>query len=286
MPPKYTKAQKQAYARRMRKRKRRIAPKKKAYQQSYQIAKITAPLLPKTRLCFMTYLQKFTLDPAPINAGLTDLHNSTMPIRTITLNNLKDMDEETSSLGTPGNMNDLFSNHQPRGYTEWGAHYNHMTVLSTKTEIEGRNRYTKVDNAGNGTYILPPEPVALGYLSSHFNTKQHSDVAGTKFNDIQEQRQLIYRELNDEKHRVKLKHTWTLKKEPVRNKNLKMDNVTSDYNWGSLYEVDILQTNKRFLHVFAYPLGLENNVDPTPIDVVVRVSACVLLSSRNEVSRS
>lgn len=285
MPARYTKAQKQAYAKRMR-RKKRIAPKKKAYRNSYQIAKITAPLLPKTRLCFMTYLQKFTLDPAPINAGLTDVHNSTMPMRTFTINNLKDMDEETSSLGTAGNMNDLFSNHQPRGYSEWGTHYNHMTVLSTKTEIEGRNKYHQQTDANGHLTIVPPEPVALGYLSSHFNNKTHSDVAGTKFNDIQEQRQLIYRELNDDRHKVSLTHTWSLKKEPARNKNLKMDNHTSDYAWGSLYEVDILATNKRYVHVFAYPLGLTDNVNPEPIDVTIRVSACVLLSNRNEVGRS
>ena len=274
MPPKYTKAQKAAYARRMRRRKKRLPAKAKAYKNSYAIAQITKPLFPKTRLCFMNYLQKFRLDPQPINAGAGDFHNSTMAIRTFTINNLKDMDEQTSSLGAPGNLNDEFANHQPRGYSEWGTHYNNMTVVSTKTTIEARNRYVTVSPESttshpltaaqivSGTYIRPPEPVAIGILGPHFNAKTHSDVAGTKFNDLLEQKQCKYRELNDDRQKVKLVHNWTLKKEPTRNKNLKMDGSTSDFAWGSLYEVDILQTNKRHCHIFAAPLGIKDNLDP------------------------
>ena len=298
MPKRYTKAQKVAYAKKMRAKKKKANKYIKAYSNSYQIAKITAPLMPKTRLCFMNYLQKFRLDPQPINAGALDVHNSTMAIRTFTINNLKDMDEQTASLGTPGNMNDQFANHQPRGYTQWGSHYNHMTVVSSKTTIEARNRYVTVAPESttahplttgqivSGTYIRPPEPVAVGFMSPHFNAKSHATVAGTKFNDLLEQKQCTYRELNDDKQKIKLVHNWTLKKEPARSKNLKMDNVTSDYNWGSLYEVDILQTNKRHCHIFCAPLGIKDNVDPTPVDVTVQVSVCVLLSNRNEIDRS
>ena len=286
MPQKkqYTKAQKAAYARRMRKKKQ--PAKKKAYRNSYQMAKITAPLLPKTRLCFMNYLQKFRLDPNPVNAGTADVHNSTMAIRTFTINNLKDMDEQTTSLGTAGNMNDLFSNHQPRGYSEWGQHYNNMTVLSTKTSIEARNRYITHTDANHGLTIIPPDSVAVGFMTSHFNPKTHSDVSGQKFNDLLEQKQCVYRELNDDKHKVSLTHKWSLKKEPTYRKNLKMDGSTSDFAWGSLYEVDILQTNKRHIHIFATALSSKDNLDPTPVDIVVQVSACVLLSNRNEMSRS
>jgi hypothetical protein len=281
-----------------RRRRKKMPAKKKAYRNSYAIAKITAPLVPKTRLCFMNYVQKFRLDPQPVNAGSLDVHNSTMAIRTFTINNLKDMDEQTSGLGTPGNMNDQFANHQPRGYTQWGAHYNSMTVVSTKTSIEARNRYVTVQpvsttahplTAGqivSGTYIRPPEPVAVGFMTSHFNRKTHSDVAGVKFNDLLEQKQCVYRELNDDRQKVSLTHNWSLKKEPTYTKNLKMDGSTSDFAWGSLYEVDILQTNKRHIHVFACPLGIKDNLDPTPIDLVVQVSACVLLSNRNEMDRS
>ena len=288
---------KKGYRRKPRARKK-PAKKRNAYKQSYQIAKITAPLMPKTRLCFMNYLQKFRLDPQPVNAGSMDSHNSTLAIRTFTINNLKDIDEMTSSLGAPGAMNDEFANHQPRGYSQWGAHYNSMTVLSAKTSIEARNRYVTVAPASttdhplttaqivSGTYIRPPEPVAIGFMTSHFNSKTHSDVAGVKFNDLLEQKQCVYRELNDDRQKINLTHNWSLKKEPTYRKNLKMDGSTSDFAWGSLYEVDILQTNKRHVHIFAAPLGIKDNLDPTPIDVVVQVSCCVLLSNRNEITRS
>lgn len=282
---KYTKAQKAAYAKRMARRKRQPA-KLKAYRNSYNIAKITAPLLPKTRLCFMNYVQKFRLDPNPVNAASTDVHNSTVPYYTFTINNLKDIDEMTSGITGPNSMNDTFSNHQPRGYDQWGVHYNNLTVISTKTNIEARNRYVTLTDANHGPMVKPPEPVAVGFLTSHFNRIKNSEVAGVKFNDVLEQKQVIYRELNDDRQKVTLQHTWSLKKEPTRNKNLNMETSTSDYAWGSMYNQDIADVNKRYLHVFATPLGVKDNVDPTPIDFMVNISLCVLLSNRNEMTRS
>lgn len=285
MPAKYTKAQKAAYAKRM--RKKRIRAKKAiAYRQSYQISKITAPLMPKTRLCMMNYVQRFRLDPNPVNAGNTDVHNSTLPFRTFTLNNLKDIDEQTSGIGAPGALNDEFANHQPRGYDQWGTHYNNMTVLSTKTSIEARNRYVTLSDANHGPSVRPPEPVAVGFLTSHFNKIDHATVLSTKFNDVLEQRQCVYRELNDNRHKIKLNHVWSLKKEPTRNKNLNMETTTSDYAWGSMYNQDITQANKRFLHIFASPLGIKDNLDPSPVDVTVQISLVVLVSNRNDMSRS
>ena len=280
---KYTAKQKAAYARRMRAKKK--ITKKHAYRKSYQIAKITAPLMPKTRLCFMNYVQRFRLDPPAVNAAITDTSNSTMAIRTFTINNLKDIDEMTSGITGAGVMNDTFTNHQPRGYTEWGTHYNNMTVVSTKTTIEGRNRYVNVGHT-DGNYVKRPEPVALGFMTSHFNKKAHASVAGVKFNDLLEQKQCVYRELNDDRHKVKLTNTWQLKKEASRNKNLNVNVPTSDFAWGSLYEVDIAASNKRYCHIFVAPLGIKDNTDPTPIDVTVQISLCVLLSNRNEMTRS
>ena len=281
---KYTKAQKAAYAKRMRRKKR--PAKARAYRNSYAIAKITAPLMPKTRLCMMNYVQRFRLDPNPVNAGNTDVHNSTLPFRTFTINNLKDFDEQTSGIGAPGALNDEFANHQPRGYDQWGTHYNNMTVLSTKSSIEARNRYVTLSDANHGPFTKPPEPVAVGFLTSHFNKIDHATVLSTKFNDVLEQKQVIYRELNDDRHKVNLTHRWSLKKEPTHNKNLNMETTTSDYAWGSMYNQDINQANKRFLHIFASPLGIKDNVDPTPIDFTVQISAVVLLSNRNDMSRS
>lgn len=280
---KYTKAQKAAYAKRMKRKKK---PKANAYKNSYAIAKITAPLMPKTRLCMMNYVQRFRLDPEPVNAGNADVHNSTVPFRTFTINNLKDFDEQTSGIGAPGAMNDEFANHQPRGYDQWGTHYNNMTVISTKTNIEARNRYVMITDVNHGNTVKPPEPVAVGYLTSHFNKIDHATVLSTKFNDVLEQKQVIYRELNDDKHKCNLTHTWQLKKEPTRSKNLNMETTTSDFAWGSMYNQDINQANKRFLHIFATPLGVKDNLDPTPIDFTVQISAVVLLSNRNDMSRS
>lgn len=273
-------------SRRPPRRRRRVPAKKKAYRRSYAIAKLTAPLMPKTRLCMMNYVQRFRLDPAPINAGNSDVTNSTMPFRTFTLNNLKDHDEMTSGIGAGAAMNDEFANHQPRGYDQWGIHYNNMTVLATKTSIEMRNRYVTLSDANHGPTIRPPEPVAAGFLTSHFNKIKHSDVLSTKFNDLLEQRQCVYRELNDDRHKATLTHTWKLKKEPTHKKNLNMETTTSDYAWGSMYDQDINQANKRFLHIFVSPLGIKDNLDPTPIDFTVQISSVVLLSNRNDIGRS
>lgn len=292
MPARYTKAQKAAYARRMRKNKKKRAPaKKRAYKQSYQIAKLTAPLMPKTRLVMLNYVQRFRLDPQPVNAdnGLTpDISNSLMAFRTFTINNLKDMDEMTSGIGTAAHMNDEFANHQPRGYSDWGQHYNSMTVLSTRTQIDARNTYSIVsDGAGTTTHtVIPPKPVAVGYLTSHFNKIDYATAAGTKFNDVLEQKQIRYKELNDDRQKVSLIHKWSLKKEPTYRRNLNMEASTSDYAWGSLYNQDILSHNKRYLHIVASPLGIKDNSDPYPIDLVVQISSIVLLGSRNEMQRS
>ena len=218
-------------------------------------------------------------------------------MRTFTLNNLNDLDEMTSGLGVPGVMNDEFANHQPRGYDQWGTHYNNMTCVSTKTTIEARNRYITTQNttgAGttedptvhHGLMVIPPEPVAVGFLTSHFNKINHATAAGTKFNDVLEQKQVVYRELNDDRQKVKLTHSWSLKKEPTRNKNLNMETTTSDYAWGSTFNQDINTANKRYLHIFASPLGILNDLDPTPVDLVVQISAVVLLSNRNDMARS
>jgi len=287
MPPKKQKNYKK-------KKPRSKTSKRQAYKNSYAISKITAPLMPKTRLCMMTYIQRFRLDPQPINAGSTDSHCSTMAMRTFTLNNLNDIDEQTSGVTGPGAMNDEFANHQPRGYDQWGTHYNNMTCLSTKTTIEARNRYITTENktgsgaseVTHGFMVVPPEPVAVGFLTSHFNKETHASAVGTKFNDVLEQRQCVYRELNDDRHKAKLVHNWSLKKEPTYNKNLNMETTTSDYAWGSMYSQDINTANKRYLHIFASPLGILDNIDPTPIDCVVQISAVVLLSNRNEMGRS
>lgn len=267
-------------------KKRRVPAKAKAYKNSYAISKITAPLMPKTRLCMMKYIQRFQLDPSAIKAGNTDVTNSSMDYRTFTLNNLKDMDEMTSGIGAGSTMNDEFSNHQPRGYDQWGTHYNNLTVLSTKTNIQARNRYRTLVDTGGGSYIKPPEPVAVGYLTSHFNKIDHATVLSNKFNDLLEQNQMVYRELNDDKHYCSLTHMWQLKKEPTRNKNLNMETTTSDFAWGSMYNQDINQANKRFLHIAVSPLGITDNLDPSPIDFIVEISAVVLCSNRNEIGRS
>lgn len=285
MPPKKQKNYKK-------KKPRSKMSKKQAYRNSYAISKITAPLMPKTRLCMMKYIQRFQLDPAQINAdnGATghtgDTTCSTLPYRTFTINNLKDFDEMTSGVGGPSVMNDQFANHQPRSYDEWGTHYNNMTVLSAKTTIEARNRYAiQVDTNGH-SYSKPPEPVAVGYLTSHFNKTNHAGVAGVKFNDLLEQNQITYRELNDDRQKVKLTHMWQLKKEPTHRKNLNMETTTSDYAWGAMYDQDINSANKRYLHITASPLGITDNLDPKPIDFVVQISVVVLLSNRNEIGRS
>ena len=277
---------KKGYRRKPRGKKKPVNKKKRAYRQSYAISKITAPLMPKTRLCMMNYVQRFRLDPASIKAGNSDVTNSTMPYRTFTLNNLKDHDEQTSGLGAASAMNDEFANHQPRGYDQWGTHYNNMTVLSAKTSIEMRNRYITSTDANHGPMIVPPEPVACGYLTSHFNKIDHATVLSNKFNDLLEQKQCVYRELNDDRHKAKLTHMWQLKKEPTHRKNLNMETTTSDYAWGSMYDQDINQANKRFLHLFVSPLGIKDNLDPTPIDFTVQISTVVLLSNRNDMSRS
>lgn len=268
------------------KKPRAKVSKKQAYRKSYQISKITAPLMPKTRLCMMKYIQRFQLDPAAVNAGNADVTNSTLPYRTFTINNLKDFDEMTSGLGSAGAMNDQFANHQPRSYDEWGTHYNNMTVLSAKTTIEARNRYNILVDSNGHSYTKRPEPVAVGYLTSHFNKQDHAAVAGQKFNDLLEQNQIKYRELNDEVQKVSLTHMWQLKKEPTRNKNLNMEVSTSDFAWGSMYDQDINANNKRYLHITASPLGITDNIDPKPIDFTVQISVVVLLSNRNEIGRS
>jgi hypothetical protein len=234
----------------------------------------------------MNYVQRFRLDPLPINAAHTDATNSNLPIRTFTINNLKDYDEMTSGFGNASAMNDEFSNHQPRGYDQWGTHYNNMTVLSTNTKIEARNRYVTIAESGHGSHIRPPEPVAVGVMNSHFNTKEHSTVLGVKFNDLLELRQCQYRELNDDRHKVILHHKWRLKKESTYTKNLNTLNTTSDYAWGGNYDQDINAANKRFCHIFVHPLGIKDNMDPSPIDFLVTISSVVLLTNRNEIARS
>jgi len=295
--PKYTAAQKRAYAKRMAKKKGPRKYNRKRRNNTSQMV-ISRPLLPQTQKVSMRYTTRCTITPATIASDLTDAANN-VALQTFVWNNMNDPDY-THGATYVNTHADGALNHQPRMYDQYGAFYNKCTCIGAKAKITflARDRLINAphtepsDDSGHTTVltqqiIAPPKPCYVGYLKS-----THADNASPseKYDNLNEKKEIVSRMLIDPDKPVTMYAKWSLNKEPSRRYNLQLENAQMADDWGALFNQDLIVTQRRYLHLFAHPCSVQETGTVsgavTPIDVSVEMEYIVILSDRKEVGQS
>jgi hypothetical protein len=286
MAKKYTAAQKRAYAKRMAKmNKKKSNNRKKAYSGGLVISR---PLLPQTQLVSMRYTTRNVIQPAQIMSDITDSAGS-VGIHTMHWNNLYDPDYTSS---TTSHHMDGARNHQPRMFDQYGAFYNKQTVIGAKAKITFMAVDRAVDSdpgADVNFQFIEPQPLFVGYLKS-----QYADDAAPskKFDDLDESKSIVYKRLVDPNKPATFTAKWSLNKEPSRRSRLQLEASQQEDDWGADFSHDIISTQRRYFHIFAHPISVQethssiNEGTPTPVDVHIEMEFITLLSDRKDVSQS
>lgn len=260
-------------------------------KSAYRWQKIGYPLMPKTRLAKLNYVTRFQIDPLDVKAGGTETANN-MAIHTLNVNSLYDIDYTATNV--TGASRDGAPNHQPRMYDQWGLFYDYMTVLSAKTKICFTTKDKSVmtntlDANGSTNGAIPvhknPEPCFIGHLIGGEYDTQTSP--GVRLDDVLEKKELRYHKTNNRPASYYLTHYWSLKKDPLYKTELvQREAGGSDVDWGAEYAHNVGVHNRRYLHIVAHPVTVENDENPLPIDVFVEVSQIVLMSGLKDIPQS
>lgn len=259
-------------------------------RQAYRIQKINSPMMPRTRLCKMKYVTRFQIDPLGVKTGSTETANN-MAIHTLVMNSLYDIDY-TATNGTGFNR-DGAPNHQPRMYDQWGLFYEYMTVVGAKINVTFTTKdksvmTNKLAQDGSNDGAIPiyknPEPCFLGILDHHY---EQTDSPGVRLDDVLEKNHMRYKKTQNRPGSYKLTKYWSLKKDPLYKTELTgSSSGGSDVSWGAEYAHNVSTNNRRYCHIVAHPVTVEDNEDPLPIDVLVQMEQIVLLSDLKDVAQS
>lgn len=289
---KYTAAQKKAYAKRMRNKKRR--GNKKPF---LAYPKVNAPLMPKTQLVKLKYTTRIQLDPAAVaSSQVHDASATDMAHHTFVLNCINDPDYTSTITNSLQHDLDGARNHQPRMHDQYANFYNYNTVVSAKVKLDFITRqhifnYTTAHTAGTGPVVtsMPvlkdPEPCVIGYLDDEYDRNSSISV---KLDNIMEKNQCKYRKTKQRPNTYKMTKYWSLRKDPMYKTELtQASGQGSDVSWGSTFGSGVSGTaNARYLHIFAHPLTTTDDIDPAPIDVLVQMEQIVLLSDQKDIAQS
>lgn len=280
--------------------------KKKSYKRRYKKKYtgnmiISRPLLPQTQKVGLRYVTRFQINPVEIASGAADTSHA---INTYTLswNNLNDIDR--TSVSAQSGMEGM-RNHQPRMYDQYSTFYNKITAIGAKAKItflaqdrvvglqtRGPHSVTHPSGEVTGTLdtICDPLPTYVGYLNSQW-ADNHNVAA--KFDDLLEKKEIVYKKLVDQDRPQTMYAKWSLNKEPSRKYSLQLESHQMQDDWGAEFDVNLISTQMRHLHLFAHPMstqelrnGHNGFSDPEPVDVCVEMDIIAVLSDRKEVSKS
>lgn len=279
-------------------RKKKRTYKKKRQSRHYkplQVARknrVNWPLMPRTRLCKLRYSTRIQIDPMTVKTGSTDGSANNMARYTFVLNNLNDPDK-TSNAVTHLDQDGMV-NHQPRMYDQWKTFYEYHTVVGSKAMMTFTTRQqAHLINTNHGAgdsavtaipCIKGPEPCVVGYLKQEY---EHTAAPAVRLDDTIEKNLIVYRKTRHTPGTYHLTKKWSLKKDPLYKTELIGSGAGgSDVGWGSTFDHNINDANKRYLHIVAHPLTTTDDVNPGKIDVQVNIDYIVLMSDLKDIGRS
>lgn len=285
MAKKYTDAQKKAYAKRMRNKRRNV----KKFQIRRQ-SQVNWPLMPETRLAKLNYTTRIRIDPPAVKAGSGETANN-MAIHTLVLNSMYSPDYTTGS--TVAHSKSGAPKHQPRMYDQWSTFYEYATVVGSKvrmtftTKQHIQNFATTHTASGTLTgipIVREPYPCAIGFLKREY---EQNVTPALRFDDVCEKKQIVMKKTTNKARSYNMVHKWSLKQDPLYKTELHQSNTNgSDVSWGASFGQDVGANNKRYLHIFANPLSTNDDEDPQPIDVLIQMEQIVLMSNLRDVAQS
>ena len=291
--PKYTAAQKRAYARRMAaKKKKRNGNGKKPF---LAYPKVNAPLMPKTKLVKLKYTTRIQLDPAAIASSQSqDSSAANVAIHSFVMNDIHDPDLTSTTVNSLQHDLDGARDHQPRMHDQYANFYNFNTVVSAKLRADFITREKAIlinTNHGSGDSavtaipcIKQPEPCCIGFLGDEFDQTTAPTV---KLDDLLEKNQCRYKKTRQRPGTYTMVCYWSLRKDPMYKTELTQNTHNgSDVSWGAAFGSAVSTNNKRYCHLFAHGLTTTDNVDPLPIDVLVNLEQIVLLSDLIDIGQS
>lgn len=277
-------------------RKKKSNHAKKTFQVSgldknaYRIQTVNSPMMPRTRLCKLKYVTRFQIDPHAVKAGATETANN-MAVHTLVLNSLYDIDYTATN--ATGMSRSGAPNHQPRMYDQWGLFYEYMTVVGAKVNITFTTKdktvmTNKLKQDGTGDGAIPvyknPEPCFIGYLNHHY---EQTGAPTVRLDDALEKNELRYKKTLNRPGSYKMKKYWSLKKDPLYKTELHQSTSDgSDVGWGAEYAHNVDTNNRRYLHIVANPVTVEDDEDPLPIDVLIQMEQIVLMSDLRDIAQS
>ena len=283
-----------------RKKPRKYRKKKSNYKKplqvsgldksAYRIQTVNSPMMPRTRLCKLKYVTRFRIDPSPVKAGTAETANY-MAMHSLVLNSLYDIDYTATN--ATGMSRSGAPNHQPRMYDQWGLFYEYMTVVGAKVNITFTTKdksvmTNKLKQDGTGDGAIPvfknPEPCFVGYLK---DTYEQTAAPTVRLDDALEKSELRYKKTPNRPGSFHLKKYWSLKKDPLYKTELHQSTTDgSDVGWGAEYAHDVASANRRYLHIVANPVTVEDDEDPLPIDVLIQMEQIVLMSDLRDIAQS
>lgn len=290
MPKNYTAAQKKAYAKRMAKKKKNYRNNKRyKYKKHSSNMVISRPLLPQTQLVSMRYTTRNIIQPSQIASDITDVA-SAVGLHTFHWNNLFDPDYTSSQ--APNHSMDGARNHQPRMFDQYSTFYNKQTVIGAKAKITfmAVDRAVDADPTADVNFqFIEPQPLFVGYLKS-----QYADEAqpAERFDDLDESKSIVYKRMVDPNKPQVFTAKWSLNKEPSRKSKLQLEASQMSDDWGADFAHDLISTQRRYLHLFAHPISVQethsriNEGTPTPVDFHIEMEFITLLSDRKDVGQS
>lgn len=281
-------------ARRRSYRRKRNYRKRKRSTKPLQVARrnrVNYPLMPRTRLCKLRYTTRIQIDPVQVKAGVSETA-ANIATYTFRLNNLNDVDYTATAL--TGLSRDGAPNHQPRMYDQWATFYEYATVVGAKVSATFTTRQqAHLINTNHGAgdsavtaipVVKSPEPCIIGFLKREFEQNHSPNV---RLDDILEKNHAVYKRTTHHPRSYTMVKKWSLKKDPMYKTELTQSTASgSDVSWGSAFNSSLSANNIRYLHFFAHPLTIKDDINPAPIDVMIAMDFIVLMSDLKDIAQS
>lgn len=269
-------------------KKKKYAKKKYAYHKkraAKPVSQISYSPIAKSQLVRLKYCQRFRLDPNP-NGTTGD--DDSLVFRSFRINSAFDPDYDNTTAGV-GEQRAGNANHQPYGFDQWSAFYNHYRVVGAKFNVKfwNQNLDNIIDTGTDVATIVSGETTSNSITRGHHESNQGVYVGLHFDNDANPESTITHaKETNKYKFRTLLpgqsttmSRNWSLKKW-IKNEGSKSEDIDL---WGNVTSSNPAET--AFAHLICAGLTTKN-VDCMPVDVEIMIDQIVLFSDLREITQS
>ena len=241
---------------------------------------VSSTPIQKSQLVKLKYCQRLKLDPA--NNGTLGADDS-LVFRTFRLNSCFDPDYDNTTAGA-GEQAAGDANHQPYGFDQWSAFYEHYRVVGAKITVKFWNQnLAHILTSGTDIEGGSGTTVARGNVHS----QQGVYVAVHLDNDTQPETTVTHaKETNKYKFRTLLPgHMTQISKTFSLKKWMKQEGSAHEDidNWGNTTSSNPSQSV--FAHLIAAGITT-SNIDCMPVDVEIMIDQIVLFTDLKEMDQS